>query len=306
MMEDIKGFVDQYLYDRNPWTNPEGHSETPKKIRQEWKEKGITSIEMSFELGGIQGTNIFVPPKKPEEEFILFMAHHDTVPNSPGADDNLSGMATVHQLLLAHKQGKLKGNYAFALTDFEEGHPRLWEERYKWESEHGKLKLGTQEYFEFQRNFISKYKGISIFHGTKMLIKHLRDVLLLPKLKGVINFESVGYFGKQKAVGDIMLPEDGNYLVVVGNHNSQFLLNLFKLPDFIVHRLEPLEFNEDARRSDHALFWDINVPAVMVTDTANYRNPNYHTEKDMSVNVAELNIKIDKLMEMLNFSATHQ
>jgi Zn-dependent M28 family amino/carboxypeptidase len=34
------------------------------------------------------------------------------------------------------------------------------------------------------------------------------------------------------------------------------------------------------RRSDHASFWDAGYPAVMLTDTANFRNPHYHRETD--------------------------
>ncbi len=34
------------------------------------------------------------------------------------------------------------------------------------------------------------------------------------------------------------------------------------------------------RLSDHASFWDHGWPAVMVTDTAFFRNPNYHTSRD--------------------------
>ncbi|HSG05716.1 MAG TPA: M28 family peptidase, partial [Nitrospiria bacterium] len=36
----------------------------------------------------------------------------------------------------------------------------------------------------------------------------------------------------------------------------------------------------DSRRSDHAPFWDAGLPALMLTDTANYRNPNYHQPGD--------------------------
>lgn len=36
----------------------------------------------------------------------------------------------------------------------------------------------------------------------------------------------------------------------------------------------------DVRRSDHAPFWDIQVPAVMVTDTSEFRNPHYHKASD--------------------------
>jgi hypothetical protein len=36
----------------------------------------------------------------------------------------------------------------------------------------------------------------------------------------------------------------------------------------------------DTRRSDHAPFWDLGFPAIMITDTANMRNPHYHWESD--------------------------
>jgi Zn-dependent M28 family amino/carboxypeptidase len=33
-------------------------------------------------------------------------------------------------------------------------------------------------------------------------------------------------------------------------------------------------------RSDHAVFWSLGVPAVMVTDSANFRTPHYHRPTD--------------------------
>jgi hypothetical protein len=36
----------------------------------------------------------------------------------------------------------------------------------------------------------------------------------------------------------------------------------------------------ETRLSDHASFWDARLPAVMVTDTAFFRNPNYHLPSD--------------------------
>ena len=43
----------------------------------------------------------------------------------------------------------------------------------------------------------------------------------------------------------------------------------------------------DTRRSDHAPFWDAGYPAIMVTDTANMRNPHYHKPSDT---IATLNL----------------
>jgi hypothetical protein len=40
------------------------------------------------------------------------------------------------------------------------------------------------------------------------------------------------------------------------------------------------EQSPDTRRSDHAAFWDHGYPAVMLTDTANFRNPHYHRPTD--------------------------
>jgi hypothetical protein len=40
------------------------------------------------------------------------------------------------------------------------------------------------------------------------------------------------------------------------------------------------ELMPDTRRSDHSAFWEEGYPAVMLTDTANFRNPHYHQPTD--------------------------
>ena len=55
------------------------------------------------------------------------------------------------------------------------------------------------------------------------------------------------------------------------------------VPDLDVVSLElnaRMRLPPDFFRSDHASFWEAEIPAVMVTDTANFRNPNYHTAGD--------------------------
>jgi Zn-dependent M28 family amino/carboxypeptidase len=42
----------------------------------------------------------------------------------------------------------------------------------------------------------------------------------------------------------------------------------------------PIPLMTDIFRSDHAPFWAAGVPAVMITDTANFRNPHYHRPSD--------------------------
>jgi len=70
------------------------------------------------------------------------------------------------------------------------------------------------------------------------------------------------------------------------------------LPTIALSLLEALKMNLDAlRRSDHASFWDAGYPAIMLTDTADYRNPHYHCGggpdvlADVDVDFATRNIK---------------
>jgi aminopeptidase-like protein len=47
-----------------------------------------------------------------------------------------------------------------------------------------------------------------------------------------------------------------------------------------VETLIAVSFVPGVNFSDHRSFWKMGYPAVMITDTAFYRNPNYHTERD--------------------------
>ncbi|NPD88919.1 MAG: M28 family peptidase [Asgard group archaeon] len=128
------------------------------------------------------------------------------------------------------------------------------------------------------------------------------------KIKGVINLESVGYTSKRKNsqilppfMNPLTLPsykvkafkKIGNFISVVSDKNSKNLGKVFcksckneeiKLP-YLWGKL-PLRFEKiakwihDTLRADHAPFWKENIPALMITDTANFRNPYYHTEAD--------------------------
>jgi hypothetical protein len=87
----------------------------------------------------------------------------------------------------------------------------------------------------------------------------------------------------------IAVPTVGDFLAIVGNTASAALVAAVKgaakerVPDLkTVALMVPGngELLPDARRSDHAAFWHYGYPAVMLTDTANFRNPNYHASTD--------------------------
>lgn len=136
----------------------------------------------------------------------------------------------------------------------------------------------------------------------------------LPKgkeLKGLINLEMIGYASDRehsqyfpKGMNPGRPPFDfvthkvkdfsiGNYLFLFGNATASSLLEAFcaqgklthvDLPYSALHLPFPYKFIEanmpDLLRADHAPFWRAEMPALFLTDSANFRNPYYHTQAD--------------------------
>jgi Zn-dependent M28 family amino/carboxypeptidase len=82
-------------------------------------------------------------------------------------------------------------------------------------------------------------------------------------------------------------PNSGNFIALIGNLRT--VPDLINLSGKIRKSGPPCEWLPvpnrglivpDTRRSDHVPFWDNGYPAIMVTDTANMRNPHYHRESD--------------------------
>jgi Zn-dependent M28 family amino/carboxypeptidase len=114
------------------------------------------------------------------------------------------------------------------------------------------------------------------------------------QIVGVFNLETIAYAGDnlpQEAPAGlpIDLGEVGDFVAIVGNEASAGLAEAFtrsitryEIPLPCVPLLVPGkgEMLPDTRRSDHAPFWDAGYPALMLTDTANFRNPHYHQPGD--------------------------
>lgn len=83
-------------------------------------------------------------------------------------------------------------------------------------------------------------------------------------------------------------PKTGDFIAIVGDSQSKELTDSV-LAAFAVNGLLPSQsltvpfkgwLSPFVRRSDHVSFWDLGYKAVMVTDTANFRNPHYHRKTD--------------------------
>jgi Zn-dependent M28 family amino/carboxypeptidase len=113
------------------------------------------------------------------------------------------------------------------------------------------------------------------------------------KIVAMLSLEMLGYFSDIKGSQlyprpfNWFYPDTANFIAFVSNLSSRRLLydtiKLFR--EFTYFPSEglaaPEAFFPDVRRSDHASFWSAGFPALMVTDTAGYRNPGYHNVGDV-------------------------
>jgi hypothetical protein len=195
------------------------------------------------------------------EQRVIVLAHYDTVAASPGADDNASGVAVMLELATILKPLQFERSVLFIGVCLEEN-----------ESADDSHSRGRR--------------------GSRALAAYARENDWA--IEGVLVLESVAYAGEsvvQKAPAGIpvKVPEQGNFIAVLGNEESLGLVQGFAssieryqipLPYLSLAVPGRGEHLLDSRRSDHASFWDEGYRAVMITDTTNFRSPHYHQPSD--------------------------
>ena len=228
-------------------------------VRSELASLGLTPTLEPFSFQGEIHHNILarIPGSDPEAPRVLVGAHIDTVPGSPGADDNASGVAGVLECARLLR-GPFRATVEFAVFDLEE------QQLYTY-------RVGSRRYTERARKDGVEYAGALIF-------------------------EMIGYTSKEPDSQRIPLlvrwkdiPRTGDFLAVVGDWKSGSLIRGFEeaardaAPDLGVysHRT-PFRgwLVWQTRLSDNASFWSEGYPALMITDTAFLRNPHYHGPGD--------------------------
>jgi Zn-dependent M28 family amino/carboxypeptidase len=197
----------------------------------------------------------------PSKHFVLG-AHYDSVAGTVGADDNASAIAV--QLETARNLINLKNHQELDLLVKFVSFP-----------------------LEEPPTFGTRHMGSRVYAQKAWKEKE--------KIDGMICLEMVGYAchdpGCQNYPFPLMFfgyPKQGNFIGIVGNLSSQSLTNslaktFLKNPELPVVKLTvPLGgwILPSVRLSDHSSFWDRGFKAVMVTDTAFFRNPHYHLASD--------------------------
>lgn len=232
---------------------------TPAKnyIANQFASIGFHPQYQSFNIDGDEYSNIIIdiPSSVKGAPVLIVGAHYDSVENSPGANDNASGVAALIEM----------GRY-FSINQPAHNHLRL-------------IAFANEEPPFFQTNEM----------GSMIYAKSLsaRDETIL----GMISLETIGYYsdakGSQKYPGlfDMFYSDQGNFLSFVGNFQSRNLLTS-SIALFRRHSNMPSEgvvspaFVPGVGWSDHWSFWKTGVNAIMVTDTAPYRYRHYHESSD--------------------------
>jgi aminopeptidase YwaD len=240
--------------------NPLSLTKTARYLATQFSEYGWTTTQQAFRAEGKVYRNVLAV-KHPagrrirgKQAPLLIGGHYDTVMGSPGADDNASALAVLLEVADRLKRAAVTRPVWLAAFCLEE-----------------QGLLGSQA-------FVARLKK----SGQSLI--------------GAIILECVGYASRETESQrtppgvPIPVPTVGNFLGIIGNEASRHLVAAIErgarkisppqLPTLALTVPSRGEALPDIRRSDHAAFWDEGYSAVMLTDTANFRNPHYHQPTD--------------------------
>ena len=270
-MSNRRNIIERHLRtlvgERHPDSAPRALNAAARYLATQLSRCGWETSRQSFSAWGKTYRNIIAVRNPPRREAknasppILVGAHYDTVVGSPGADDNASALVVLLETAWHLRQTVfLRPVWLVAFCLEEQG------------------LLGSQA-------FASRLKATG------------------RELAGAIILECVGYASRKPGSQQlppgvpIRVPAIGDFLGIIGNEASQSLVAAVErgarrarsgCPTLSLSVPACGEALPDVRRSDHAAFWDEGFPAVMLTDTANYRNPHYHQMTD-TIETLDLN-----------------
>lgn len=217
---------------------------------------GYEPVRQAFEVAGKEVANVEAVLPGQGRGTIVVGAHYDTVSHTPGADDNASAVALLLELAgIARKNGPFARSVRFVAFVNEE--PPFFQTR----------DMGSRRYAADLRR-----RGVG--------------------LDAVVVLESVGYYGETPGSQrypvplSLFYPDTGDFIAFVGNLGStgltRKLTRLFREKAALPSQGGALPgWLPGIGWSDQWSFWKEGYDAVMVTDTALFRNPNYHRMTDV-------------------------
>jgi hypothetical protein len=225
-------------------------------IRQTFEQMGYAPREQRFAVEGLEVANIEVELRGASrpEEIVVIGAHYDSVFGSPGANDNASGVAAL--LALARQARATPPARTLRFVAFVNEEPPNFQRR----------GMGSRHYARAARQ-----------RGDRIV--------------AMASLETIGCYadapGSQSypVPFSFLYPTTGNFIGFVGNLGSRWLVHEMigvfrKTTKFPSEGVAAPALIPGIAWSDQWSFWEEGYPGVMVTDTALFRYPQYHTRLD--------------------------
>jgi Zn-dependent M28 family amino/carboxypeptidase len=232
-------------------------AEAANYIRREWTEQGYDVLPQSYEACGVPCLNLEITRwgQTRRQQIILVGAHYDSVKGSPGADDNASGVAAL--LVISRCLASVMTELSVRFVAFVNEEPPF----FSWNE------MGSMVY-------------------ARAACKRGDDIRLM------ISLEMLGYYSQHPKSQRyppffrFFYPDRANFIAFVSDLHSRRQLKrtaaVFRShTDFPLEDVATLGVIPGVSWSDHLSFWRQHYPALMVTDTALYRYPYYHTPQDV-------------------------
>lgn len=253
MTDEFTRHLTALARERHPRTSPDALRETAAYVSHHFSSSGLDIATHRFEAWGQTYENVIGTTSAEngnETPPLILAAHYDSVEGSPGADDNASALTVLLEVARRLQPTSLARPVRFIAFCLEE----------------------------------------EDLLGSRAYAAHLRESG--QAVHGAIVLECVGYASDQEGSQrtppgiPVAVPTVGNFLALIGNQTAAALTAALSRAMAPAVPVVPLvvpgngELLPDTRRSDHTAFWEQGFAAVMVTDTANFRNPHYHRSTD--------------------------
>lgn len=189
---------------------------------------------------------------------VVVSAHYDHIKGCDGADDNASGVAALLEIARVLSESRFARTLVIACWDEEE-----------------RGLLGSRAYSERAKARGERVGAAYSLDGIGFASTRPNSQRLPPGFDSLFPEQAARMKERQFAGDFIAVVANGASRTVLDSltrHAQDVGLELFAIELISLHSL----LLSDAYRSDHASFWAQGYPAVLLTDTANFRNPGYH------------------------------
>jgi Peptidase family M28 len=236
-------------------SHPENLDRCAAYIRREFESANARVSEQPFTVAGKTYRNVIAHFGPETKEMVVVGAHYDTAGPLPGADDNASGVAGLLELARLLGNGQLPIQVDLVAYTLEE-----------------------PPFFRSEQM------------GSAMHAKGLKREGAVVRV--MLSLEMIGYFSDEhnsqhfpSSVLSLFYPTEGNFISVIGKMGEGMLVRKIKkamagATSLPVYSINAPQLIPGVDFSDHLNYWREGYPAVMITDTAFYRNANYHTIGD--------------------------